>query len=203
MPAEQPESVGFTVDQLAQEIRRVDGNHDLGAGALAEALMPFLAAAPRQPQGAEVDWPEKWSGPCTVGNMIANLKTLPAEMPIYTAYHVPMDDEPSLLKVKRPTLSRERVEGTNIKTGDESVSYSAVIWSQPRCFDEACDATPQPVPVGREATWHKLDDQGLAEVRVNGKRIVSMPSYPGAEEVASRINAALSQPAPEAGEVEA
>lgn len=33
----------FTVDDLAQEIRRVDGNHSLGAGALAEALTPFLA----------------------------------------------------------------------------------------------------------------------------------------------------------------
>jgi hypothetical protein len=32
------------VDALAQEIRRVDGNHSLGAGALAEALMPFLSA---------------------------------------------------------------------------------------------------------------------------------------------------------------
>lgn len=32
------------IDALAQEIRRVDGNHDLGAGALAEALMPFLKA---------------------------------------------------------------------------------------------------------------------------------------------------------------
>ncbi len=32
------------VDQLAQEIRRVDGSHSLGAGALAEALMPFVAA---------------------------------------------------------------------------------------------------------------------------------------------------------------
>lgn len=31
-------------DALAQEIRRVDGNHSLGAGALAEALMPFIAA---------------------------------------------------------------------------------------------------------------------------------------------------------------
>lgn len=28
----------LTVDTLAQEIRRVDGNHSLGAGALAEAL---------------------------------------------------------------------------------------------------------------------------------------------------------------------
>lgn len=33
------------VDALANEIRRVDGNHDKGAGALAEALMPFLTAA--------------------------------------------------------------------------------------------------------------------------------------------------------------
>jgi hypothetical protein len=30
------------IDDLAQEIRRVDGNHSLGAGALAEALMPFI-----------------------------------------------------------------------------------------------------------------------------------------------------------------
>jgi hypothetical protein len=34
------------VDALAQEIRRVDGNNSLGAGALAEALMPFLSALP-------------------------------------------------------------------------------------------------------------------------------------------------------------
>lgn len=38
---------GMNVDDLAQEIRRVDGNHSLGAGQLAEALMPFiLASAP-------------------------------------------------------------------------------------------------------------------------------------------------------------
>ncbi|EJN06446.1 hypothetical protein [Herbaspirillum sp. YR522] len=33
------------VDALANEIRRVDGNHKLGAGALAEALMPYLLSA--------------------------------------------------------------------------------------------------------------------------------------------------------------
>ena len=32
------------VDALAQEIRRVDGAHSLGAGALAEALLPYLVA---------------------------------------------------------------------------------------------------------------------------------------------------------------
>lgn len=48
--------VTVPVDELAQEIRRVDGNHDLGAGALAEALMPFLSsrlsAAPAPEGGA-------------------------------------------------------------------------------------------------------------------------------------------------------
>lgn len=33
------------IDKLAQEIRRVDGSNSLGAGALAEALMPFLRTA--------------------------------------------------------------------------------------------------------------------------------------------------------------
>lgn len=46
------------VDKLAQEIRRVDGNHSLGAGALAEALMPFieaaLSAAPTAEPGQDV-----------------------------------------------------------------------------------------------------------------------------------------------------
>ena len=50
------------VDALAQEIRRVDGNHDKGAGALAEALMPFLALS-LAPQVKEIDGGrfEEWS----------------------------------------------------------------------------------------------------------------------------------------------
>jgi hypothetical protein len=40
------------VDALAQEIRRVDGAHKLGAGALAEALMPFLRASHGQAPAA-------------------------------------------------------------------------------------------------------------------------------------------------------
>lgn len=35
--------VVLDVDALANEIRRVDGNHLMGAGALAEALMPFIS----------------------------------------------------------------------------------------------------------------------------------------------------------------
>lgn len=40
--------VPLNVDALAQEIRRVDGNHSLGAGALAEALLPWITAAQKE-----------------------------------------------------------------------------------------------------------------------------------------------------------
>lgn len=47
----------ITVDDLSQVIRQVDGNHTLGAGSLAEAILaklPHLAA--RQPVGEPVAW---------------------------------------------------------------------------------------------------------------------------------------------------
>lgn len=47
----------MTVDELAQEIRRVDGNNALGAGALAEALMPFIAARESTPRA----WMRRWA----------------------------------------------------------------------------------------------------------------------------------------------
>lgn len=40
------------IDDLAQEIRRVDGGHSLGAGALAEALLPFLSRAMLETEAA-------------------------------------------------------------------------------------------------------------------------------------------------------
>lgn len=43
------------VDSLAQEIRRVDGMHMLGAGALAEALMPFITRAISGEKAGPVD----------------------------------------------------------------------------------------------------------------------------------------------------
>ncbi|KAA0684577.1 hypothetical protein DTW90_36165 [Neorhizobium sp. P12A] len=51
------------VDALAQEIRRVDGRHSLGAGALAEALLPFITATLSVEQ-EPVAWQDKnthWS----------------------------------------------------------------------------------------------------------------------------------------------
>jgi hypothetical protein len=143
--------------QLREAVRAYwQGNGEEAAGgyakwaAVCEALQAYdrdalttPARAEAQDEGAAGEWPEKWSGDCTVGNMIANLKTLPPEMPLYTAYHIPMDGEPSLLRVKRPTMSRERVDGITIKTGDKSVPYSAVIWTQPQ---DPLEAHPSPTP---------------------------------------------------------
>lgn len=39
----------LSVDELAQAIRMVDGQHNLGAGALAEKLLPLIYAAPQPP----------------------------------------------------------------------------------------------------------------------------------------------------------
>lgn len=44
---------------------------------------------------------------------------------------------------------------------------------------------------GVTATWHPLDAEGYAELRVNGARITTFASYPAAEEAADRINKAL------------
>lgn len=79
--------------------------------------------------------------------------------------------------------------------------YSATWHAELQSIVDEALATSSPSPAqGGIATWHPLDDNGMAEVRINGKRITTMPSYPGAEEVAQRINAALSaSPQPEAG----
>lgn len=46
LPGAQPAPSVPDVDALAQFIREVDGKHQLGAGALAERIVEWLAAAP-------------------------------------------------------------------------------------------------------------------------------------------------------------
>jgi hypothetical protein len=47
-PSRVEDEAKFDVDELAQEIRRVDGSHSMGAGALAEALIPFIERAAKR-----------------------------------------------------------------------------------------------------------------------------------------------------------
>ncbi|KRE08145.1 hypothetical protein ASE61_00575 [Bosea sp. Root670] len=74
-----------------------------------------------------------------------------------------------------------------LKAGREGKIYPA----EP-CSIGATALYAHPAPATVEsATWHALDEDGNAELRVNGKRITSFPSYPAAQEAAERINAAL------------
>ena len=60
--------MNVTIDTLAQEIRRVDGNHNLGAAALAEALMPFIEAAlSHAPSDEPFGWWVENSDPLAMG----------------------------------------------------------------------------------------------------------------------------------------
>ena len=49
MTPTQRAAMELKVDDLAQEIRRIDGSHRMGAGALAEALMPFVCKFTAEP----------------------------------------------------------------------------------------------------------------------------------------------------------
>lgn len=50
-----PPSAPVGVDELAQVIREVDGNHSLGAGALAEAILEKFPTLAAQPGGSDND----------------------------------------------------------------------------------------------------------------------------------------------------
>lgn len=52
--SEANEAPALDVDALAQEIRRVDGSHSLGATQLAEALLPFISNRPIKPRHPSV-----------------------------------------------------------------------------------------------------------------------------------------------------
>ena len=73
--AAQPVQPTVSVDALAQEIRRVDGAHTLGAGALAKALMLFLAntVQPVQPAASAAGPKELWlqlHGDCSADELL-------------------------------------------------------------------------------------------------------------------------------------
>lgn len=72
----------------------------------------------------------EWGYANTVGNLIAQLRTLPPEMPIHGAFHADYKGGRQAF-IRGLTLSRERVNGRKIETGNENVPYSAVMWSAP------------------------------------------------------------------------
>lgn len=92
------------------------------------AWVAALAAAQAAPVAAEAPKAVEWGYAKTVGNAIAQLQTMDAELPIYAAFHL----EDGRCIARGVTFSRERVVGERwIDNRNKDVPYSIVVWSQP------------------------------------------------------------------------
>lgn len=96
----------LTIDALAQEIRRVDGKHSLGAGALAEAILPFIARAiaslsPAPTSGAEAGGAANEATQITMGRGLVDVTRIEHEGRSGILFrprseHIPIGDEGEL-----------------------------------------------------------------------------------------------------------
>ncbi|WP_235399113.1 hypothetical protein [Sphingomonas sp. SRS2] len=104
------------------------------------------SASPSTAVGGVEDCTPEWGYAKTVGNLIAQLRTLDPDAPIYGGYHVIRPGQPTLHKVKGLMLSRERVvDGHKIDSSRDDVPYSHVLWSH-----EMGPTTERPEPVELE-----------------------------------------------------
>lgn len=125
-----------TVDELAQVIRQVDGNHTLGAGALAEAILeklPHIAA--RQPVGQYEVQTE--NGP------------LKCSLAVYSEWQ---KNEEYIKRLESD------LEAARQPVGEEPVAVSRMVSTAPeKIFLQIGDGDysdePFPHPVGEEITW--------------------------------------------------
>jgi hypothetical protein len=81
-PVQEP--VAVSVDALAQHIRFVDGNHNLGAGILAEKIVEFLIKLGIGKEQAEPVEPVAWMSDSDVGFEKSEFGATPT-VPLYTA----------------------------------------------------------------------------------------------------------------------
>lgn len=96
-----------------------------------------------------------WGDAGTVGNLIAQLRTFAPETPIHGAFHADAGDGRKA-HIRGLTLSRERVDGRLIDTGNVLVPYSVVAWSAP-------DERPAPISKGETVKWPGLKFCEIAE----------------------------------------
>lgn len=85
----------------------------------------------RSTEGKEAEPEPVWGYGETVGNLIAQLRTLDPAMPIHAGFHADLRGTRQAM-VRGLTLSRERVSGRKIDSCNEAVPYSAVIWASPQ-----------------------------------------------------------------------
>lgn len=125
--------------------RRVYGTGSYIKRDMRDRIAAVLATL-AQPLADAAGVPVQWGDPRTVGMFIRQLQTVDPEAPIYAAFHTD-DQGKRRAMVRGVTLSRERVKGRFIETGDTSVPYAHVVWSHPQA-----DAAE---PVARDAQRYR------------------------------------------------
>ena len=101
---------------------------------------------------AEAEPVAEWGDAKTVGNLIAQLRTFDPSTPIHGAFHADAGDGRKA-RIRGLTLSRERVNGRLIDTGNVTVPYAIVAWSAPELDPETHPSSP----VSAEVTEAMVD----------------------------------------------
>lgn len=71
----------------------------------------------------------EWGAPKTIRQLIAQLETMDADLPVHGALHVELGGK-RMARCRHLCMSFERVDAPWIKQGDESIPYSLVFWTQ-------------------------------------------------------------------------
>lgn len=111
---------------------------------------------------------KRWEWPVnTVGKLIANLQTLPPDMPFYTAYFVEIDGA-RVTRTRSPSLSYETTDGFRVAAYDKS-KKSLVMWASQE-------------PAVSSATTRSDDTKRLDWMEKNPRTVAIGKGYGGAKD---------------------
>jgi hypothetical protein len=142
----------FLSEGSETEVAYVSSQDEAKAAAQADFDQRIRSTLSALPAG-EGEAVAEWGDAKTVGNLIAQLRTFDPSTPIYGAFHADAGDGRKA-RIRGLTLSRERINGRVIDTGNVLVPYAVVVWSAPQD-----DPEPRPqsvLPSEGEVTYrHK------------------------------------------------
>lgn len=149
------------------EVENTDGSGGAYQYPIRDELLADIDAALSKPEAAPAGEVVAWRSPIeTVADLVNNLLTLDQAMAVHTAYFITRNDGRTESRTRSPSLSRERVANSRIKTGDKSVPYSLVIWASqderatPPAITEREKVAREALSAARVAIQYSLDMGG-------------------------------------------
>ena len=139
--------------------------------ALADHCLSLLASHPAgQSAGSGAETVE-WGSANTVGELMAQLRTLPADAKIFGTFKGPDDKgDDYRTGVRGVLLSRERVRGRWIRTQDKEAPYEHVIWTVP-------EPAPDSTRTGQGEADCKPDELTETEIRSRAAALISAKGW--------------------------